>query len=176
MEILEVILHTTADDECLRNVVNYPMSGREEIVKGYGVNPHNTDSALMQFRKTAEFWGNTDKTPVYHSVLSFTKATAPTAERAMELTEQIYGPILGDHLAIIGSHEKERGDSDYHTHAAISPTNYNNGSMMCADNSTLFPIAQRMADITGEKCRLVVKPEDKSKKEFHHMFYPHKED
>ncbi len=43
------------------------------MVKGYGVTPYDTDSALMQFKKTTEYWENEDKTPVYHYILSFTK-------------------------------------------------------------------------------------------------------
>lgn len=174
MEIFEVILHTTADDEGLRNIVNYPIKGDEVMVKGYGVTPYDTDSALMQFKKTAEYWGNEDKTPVYHYVLSFTKETAPTVERAMEITEEVFSGTKRNHLTLFCAHQKERGPSIIHTHTVQSPTNYNDGSMMYADNSTLFPLAQRAADITQHKCRLVVKPEDKEKKEFHRVFYPHK--
>ena len=174
MEIFEVILHTTADDEGLRNIVNYPIKGDEVMVKGYGVTPYDADSALMQFKKTAEYWGNEGKTPVYHKVLSFTKETAPTAERAMELTEAIFSDIIDEHLTLIGAHHNERGPSEYHTHTVHSPTNYNDGSMMYADNSTLFPLAQRAANIMQQRCRLVVKKKKKKKKEFHRVFYPHK--
>ncbi len=174
MEIFEVNLHTTGDNDCLRSVVGYPIKGNEVLSKGYGVTPHDTYSAALQFRKTAEFWGNEEKTPVYHDVLSFTKKTAPTAEKAMELTQEIFSAYLDDHLSLIGVHHKARGPSEFHTHTVISPTNYRNGKLMYADNSTLFPLAQHAADVMQETVRLVVKPEDKEKKEFHRLFYPHR--
>lgn len=174
MEIFEVNLHTTADDERVWRVVNYPIKGKEVAAKGYGVTPYDTDSAVMQFKKTAEYWGNTGKTPVYHDVLSFTAETAPTPEIAMKLTEEIYSDVIKEHLDLMGAHEEERGPSKYHVHQVYSPTNFNDGSMMYHDNSTLFPIAQKVADVTQQPCRLVVKPEDKQKKEFHRVFYPHK--
>lgn len=175
MEIFEVNLHTTGDCNCLNTVVGYPIKGNEVLSKGYGVTTHDPYSAALQFRKVAEFWGNECKTPVYHDVLSFTKKTAPTAERAMELTHEIFSPYLDDHLTLVGVHHKERGSSAYHTHTVISPTNYRNGKLMYADNSTLFPLAQHAADVMQETVRLVVKPEDKEKKEFHRLFYPHRQ-
>lgn len=173
MEIFEVNIHTNADDNCLRNVVNYPIKGKEILSKGYGVSPYDTNDAVMQMKKPAEYWENTDKTPICHDVISFTREIAPTAEKALELAEKIFAPYIDDHLTLIGVHEEERGPSAFHTHIVFSPTNINDGSMMNSDNSGLFPIAQRVADITGQKCRLVVKPEDKKKKEYHTVFYPH---
>ncbi len=173
MEICEVNLHTNGGQEYLENAVKYPIDERRVLAKGFGVTTHDPDIAVMQFSKTARFYNNENKTPLFHYVLSFTKKTASSAEQAMELSEKIFKPITDDHLALIGIHNKKRGDSEYHAHVAISPTNYINGNMMYADNSTLFPIAQRMADATGQECRLVVKPEDKQKKEFHKVFKPH---
>ena len=165
MEVCEVNLHTNGGQEYLENAVKYPIDERRVLAKGFGVTTHDPDTAVMQFSKTARFYNNENTTPLFHYVLSFTKKTASSAEQAMELSEKIFKPITDDHLALIGIHNKKRGDSVYHAHVAISPTNYINGTMMYADNSTLFPIAQRMADATGQECRLVVKPEDKQKKE-----------
>ena len=172
MEILEVNIHTNGDENCLRNVVNYPISGEEVLAKGFGVTPYDSDAAFRQFRQTAEFFNNQGKTPVYHYMTSFTKETAPTAERAMELTQEIFEPIIKEHLTLIGAHNKARGNSCYHTHIVVSPTNYNDGSMLYANNAVLYNLACRVADATGQPCRLVVKPENKAQKEFHKMFYP----
>ena len=174
MEILEVMLYTNADDEYIRNVINYPIKGKEVFAKGYGVTPYDTDSAITQFKSVAEYWNNDTKTPLFHNVISFTNDTASTVERAMELTEKILEPVLNNHLTLIGVHDKEHGSSELHVHEVYSPTNIYDGSMMHADNSTLYPLAQRVADVTGQQCRLVVKPEDREKKEFHRVFFPHK--
>lgn len=48
----------------------------------------------MQFKKTAEFFNNEDKTPLFHYMTSFTSETAPTAEKTMELTEKIFDELL----------------------------------------------------------------------------------
>lgn len=174
MEILEINLHTSADDESVKRIINYPIKGKEVLSKGYGVTPYSTDSAIMQFKKTAEYWGNTNKTPVYHDVISFTVETAPTPEIAMKLTEEIFSDVIENHLTIIGVHHEERGPSEYHIHNVYSLTNINDGTMIHHDNHTLYPLAQKVADVTQQPCRLVVKPEDKNKKEFHRIFFPHK--
>ena len=173
MEIFELILHTKGDENCLRNVISYPISGNEILFKGFGVNPYNSEAALLQFQKASNFWNNDGKTPVYHDVLSFTKETAPTAEKAMELTQLIFDPLLVDHMALIGIHQKKRGDSDFHSHTVFSPTNFRNGAMLHADNTTIFPLAQRVADITGQICLLIIKPEDRFKDDYRRKFYPH---
>lgn len=173
MEICEVILHTNGGKDYLVNGTNYPVKGNEVLSAYYGVNSYYKDKIAEQFYQTAKFFNNQDKTPLFHYVTSFTSKTAPTAEKALELTDKIFAPITENHLAVVGIHHKERGDSSYHSHTVVCPTNVYDGSMMYADNSTLFPIAQRVADVTQQKCRLVVKPEDKTKKEFHKVFVQH---
>jgi len=162
METFKVILHTNGDDKCLRNVVNYPI-GKDQVLKeGFGIDPNNSRNAAVQFKAVGSFWGNEDKTPVFHYMQSFTEETAPTPEKAMELTKQTFAPLLARHLTGIGVHNKERDDCKYHTHTAMSPTDIHNGKMLYADNKTNFALAQRMADITGQPTKLVVRKEDET--------------
>ena len=80
---------------------------------GFGVDPYNTKNAVMAFTKTAEFFGNENKSKVFHYVISFTNETAPTAESAMELAKEILKPITDNHLAVVGVHNKDR-DGEYY--------------------------------------------------------------
>ena len=174
MEIFEVIKHTHADNQCFERVVGYPIKGKEVIAKGFGVTPYDKKAAIMQMRAVAEYWGNTWKTPICHIVLSFTRETAPTAERALELALKIFAPYIPNHQTLVGVHHAVRKSSDYHVHVVYSPTNFRNGAMMRGDNTGMFPIAQSTANLTGQACKYVVKPEDKTKKEYHTVFYPKK--
>ena len=173
MEELVILIHTNADEAGIRAIINYPIKGNEVLKKGYGVTPYNTDDAVMQMMSTASYWGNLGKSPICHAVLSFTEVTAPTPEKALELAEIIFGIYLSTHLMLIGIHEERHGPSLYHAHVVYSPTNFVNGSMIKSGNRGVFPLAKNVADVTRRMCRLVIKPEDKSKKEYHLCFYPH---
>ena len=173
METFKVILHTKGDDKCLRNVVNYPI-GKDQVLKeGFGIDPNNSRNAFEQFKAVEKFFGNTGKTPVFHYVQSFTAETAPTPEKAMELTKKIFDPLLSRHLAGIGIHEKEREECKYHSHTAMSPSDIYDGSMIHADNKTNFALAQRMADVTGKPTQLVVRNEDETEWKCNKIFVPY---
>ena len=160
METFKVIKHTNGSDRCLRNVVNYPI-GKDQVLKeGFGVDPENTNSALKGFNGVTCFYDNEQKTRVFHYMASFTYKTAPNAEKAMELTKEIFADITDDHLAAIGVHHKEREGGCYHSHTAVCPTNINDGTMLYGDNKTNYALAQRMANVTGEPVTLVVKSKD----------------
>ena len=108
METLKVILHTNGDDKCLQNVVNYPM-GKDQVLKeGFGIDINNSKNAAFQFKAVAKFYNNQDKTPVFHYMTSFMNETAPTPEKAMELTKEMFKPITDTHLSVIGTHFKVR--------------------------------------------------------------------
>lgn len=172
METFKVILHTNGDDKCLRNVVNYPI-GKDQLSKeGIGIDSDDSQNAAEQFKAVAQFFGNQDKTPVFHYMLSFTNESAPTAERAMELGKEIFEPITNSHLTAIGTHYKLRDDCSYHDHIVVSPTNIYDGSMIYADNTTNFAMAQRMADITGKPTQLVIRREDESEWTCERKFVP----
>ena len=157
MEQIKIIKHTDGDDRCLENIVNYPI-GKDQVLKaGFGIDYNNTKNAVIQFKKTAEYFNNENKTKAFHYMVSYTTETAPTAEKAMELTKEIFKPITDNHLAAIGIHEKDRDGGKYHSHVAVSPTDFRNGSMLYADNSTNYALAQRVADVTGEAVQLTVR-------------------
>lgn len=157
METLKVIKHIGCDDRCLANLVNYPIVKDQILKAGFGIDINNSENALLQFKKTAAFFNNEEKTPAYHYIVSFTHETAPTPEKAMELTKKIFKPITENYLTAIGVHEKEREGGKYHTHNLVCTTNFRNGSMLYCDNRTNYRIAQRVADVTGEPTRLIVR-------------------
>lgn len=176
MEIFKLILHTHGGYSYIDNAAKYPIDGRQALAKGFGVNPYDHKIAAMQFKKTGEYFNNQDKTPLFHFNPSYTTETAPTAEKAMEITEKIFEPYTSDHLTLMGIHQKERDTSSYHGHVMMSPTNYNNGSMLYSDNNTKFALAQRMADITGQPTKLVVRKENGKEWECPRIFVPQTDD
>ncbi len=159
MEIFKVIIHTHGGYPYIDSGANYPIDGRQALSKGFGINPYDPIIAAMQFKKAAEFFNNQNKTPLCHYMTSYTAETAPTPEKAMELTEKIFAPLVANHLALIGIHNKERGDSHCHSHTFMSPTNYQDGSMLYANNKQNYELAQRTANITGQPTQLVVRKE-----------------
>ena len=160
MEYLKVIKHTNGDDKCLQNVVNYPI-GKDQVLKeGFGINPNDSYQAFRQFKQVAEFWDNQDKTPCFHYVTSFTDETAPTAEKAMELTKDIFADITSSHLTAIGVHNKEHEGGSNHSHTVVNPTDNNDGSTLYGDNNTNYGLAQRVAKVTGQPTKLIVREEN----------------
>lgn len=176
METLKIILHTYGNEQCLQNVVNYPIGKDQVLCEGFGINPYNSYEAYMQFRKVTEFWGNQDKTPCFHYMASFSKKTAPTAETAMKLTKDIFADITASHLTAMGVHSKEREDSLNHTHTVVNPTNNFDGSMLYSDYKTNYALAQRMADVTGQPTKLIVYTENGEEKQCPMIFVPHNTD
>lgn len=176
METFKVIKHTHGDDKCLLNVVNYPI-GKDQVLKeGFGIDPNNSRNAAEQFKAVGRFFNNTGKTPVFHYVTSYTRETATTAERAMELTKEIFRPLTDNHLTAMGVHEKHREDSDFHAHTAMSPTNINDGSMLYGNNTTNCALAKRMANVTKQPTQLVIRKEDETEKVYPVIFVPDDED
>ncbi|WP_294412590.1 relaxase/mobilization nuclease domain-containing protein [uncultured Ruminococcus sp.] len=172
METLKVIYHTNGDDKCLEHVVNYPI-GKDQVLKeGFGINPNDSWEAMQQFKKVTEFWGNQDKTPCFHYMASFSKETATTPEKAMELTKEIFENITPSHLTAMGAHNKEREGGVIHTHTAVNPTDNNDGSMLYGDYRTNYALAQKMADVTGQPTKLVVRKENGEEKECPMIFVP----
>lgn len=88
----------------------------------------------MQFKKTAEFFNNQYKTPLFHYMTSYTPETALTTEKAMEFTQQIFAPFTENHQALMGIHNEKQGNSLNHAHTFMGPTNYNDDSMLYGDN------------------------------------------
>lgn len=172
METIKVIYHTFGDDECLENVVNYPIGKDQVLCEGFGIDPNDSHEAYMQFKQVAKFWGNEDKTPCFHYMTSFTKETAPTPERAMELTKEIFADITESHLTGMGVHNKEREGGSNHTHTVVNPTDNNDGSMLYGDYRTNYALAQKMADVTGQPTKLVVYKENGEEKECPMIFVP----
>ena len=76
-----MILHTHGGYPYIDNGANYAMDGRQVLTKGFGINQYDPAIAAMQFKKTAEFFNNEDKTPLFHYMTSFTAETAPTVEK-----------------------------------------------------------------------------------------------
>ena len=173
METLKVIYHTNGDDKCLENVINYPI-GKDQVLKeGFGIDPNDPYQAFQQFKKVAEFWGNENKSPCFHYVTSFTDETAPTAEKAMELTKEIFKDISETHLTAMGTHYKAHDGGTYHSHTVASPTNINDGSMLYGDYKTNYSLAQRVADITGQPTQLFEYKENGEEKKCPIVFVPH---
>ena len=173
MEVFKVIKHTNGDDKRLMNVVNYPI-GKDQVLKeGFGIDPNDSNQAFQQFKSVAEFWGNQDKSPCFHYVTSFTSETAPTAEKAMELTKEIFKEITDTHLTAMGTHCKENDGGKYHSHTVASPTNIYDGSMLYGDYKTNYALAQRVADVTGQPTQLFEYKENGKEKKCPIVFVPH---
>lgn len=176
METLKVIYHTFGDDECLEHVVNYPIGKDQVMREGFGITPYDSHKAYMQFKQVTEFWGNQDKTPCFHYITSFSKGTAATPEKAMELTKEIFDEITPSHLTAMGAHNKEREGGVIHTHTTVNPTDNNDGSMLYGDYRTNYALAQKMADVTGQPTKLVVRKENGEEKECPMIFVPRDEE
>ena len=66
---------------------------------------------------------------------------------------------------MVGVHNKERDGGSYHVHAAVSPTNFRNGSMLYCDNRTNYALAQSVANVTGQPSKLSVRYDVKGEKD-----------
>ena len=172
MELLKIISRASGGEEYVDNATNYLLDDRCCMRQGYGVSVNNADSAAMQFKQTAKFWNNQNKNPFIQAILSFSPETAPTAETAMTLTDEIIQPLTEEHLAMSVAHNEVRSGSSYHTHTMISTTNYNDGTMLYPDNSNNYALAQRTADVTGQPVTLVVENDKKEEWTCPHVFYP----
>ncbi len=156
MEVCKVITRSDGGTAYIRNAMNYCLDDRRVLTKGYGVNQNSPEVAAMQFEKNAEFWNNGDKNPFLQFMISFTEDTAPTADEAMRLNEEIIRPFTEEHLVMSVVHNEKRDSSLFHVHNYVSTTNYNDGSMLYSDNRTNYGIAQRVADVTGKETALSV--------------------
>lgn len=172
MEILKVITHSHGGSNYINNGINYLFDERCVMSHGYGINPYDANIAAMQFKQNAKFWNNQNKNPFLHCMISFSQETAPTANDAMRLTDKIIESLTEDHFALSGVHNEKRAGSLHHTHNFISTTNFNDGSMIYADNATNYALAQRTADITGQPVTLVVKTEGGEEWECPQIFTP----
>lgn len=172
MEVFKIITHAPGGENYVDNATEYILDGREVLSQGYGINPYNAESAGMQFKQTARFWSNQDKNPLIHCMLSFSPETAPTAEEAMRLTDEILEPLTEEHMALSVAHDKEREGSSYHSHTLISTTNFNDGTMLYADNKSNYAMAQRAADVTGQPVTLVVMNDRNENWECPRVFIP----
>lgn len=172
MAIVKIITYANGGDEYIESASQYPTNEDSVLAKGYGVTTEDSVTAQMQFSQTARFWNNENKNPFIHFMISFTPENASDPETAMRLTDKAIEPFKDDHLILTGVHRKEMENSDYHSHSFVQTTNFNDGSMIYADNSTTFQVAQCIADLTGEKCQLIKEKEGNMKKDFRKYFYP----
>lgn len=171
-----MITRASGGDNYVDNATNYLLDERSNIKHGYGVTVNNANSAAMQFKQTARFWNNQDKNPLVQAILSFSPETAPTAEAAMKLTDEIIEPLTVEHLTLSVAHDKVRGGSLCHTHNLINTTNYNDGSMLYPDNTTTYSLAQRAANVTGQPVTLIVENDKKEEWKCPYVFYPQSTD
>jgi len=176
MELLKIITRSTGGDDYIDNAVNYLFDERCVLRQGYGVSPYYPESATTAIKQTTEFWGNQNKNQIIHAILSFSQETAPTPDVAMRKTAEIMEPITKDHLSISGCHSEERAGSLYHTHTVSSTTNINDGTMIHVNNSTIYELAQRVADVTNQPAMLVVENDKKEEWECPKKFLPQSDD
>ena len=173
MSVVIITTHADGGEDYVESTSKYPTNENSVLAKGYGVTTEDPPTAQKQFDYSAKFWNNQDKNQFIHFTCSFTPEEAPNPEKAMAITDKAIVPFKNDHLMLVGVHSKKMKNQDYHSHSFIHTTNYNNGSMIYAENKTTFPVTQRIADLTGEVCTLIKKKEGNMKKDFRQKFYHH---
>lgn len=176
MEVLKVITRSRGGFNYINKATNYVLDERCAASKGYGLDPKNASSVKAGFKGNSSFWRNEDKNPLLHNMYMFTKETAPTPEDAIRLVDEISKPYTKDHLALSVGHEADRDCALNHVHQLIGTTNYVDGSMLYADDSTAFDLAQRTADATGQPVELETESNDGKKWKCPRIFLPKKDD
>ncbi len=176
MEVLKISTRSRGGFNYINNVMKYLFDERCNASKGYGLDSRNASSAKAAFKGNSSFWRNEDKNPLLHNVYSFTKETAPTPEDAIRLVDEISKPYTDDHLALSVAHEADRDCALNHVHQLIGTTNYVDGSMLYADDSTAFDLAQRTANATGQPVELETESNDGKKWKCPRIFVPKKDD
>lgn len=187
IDILKVITHPDGGDEYSKNATKYPANEYCVGLKGYGVDANDPETAKMQFDSIAKEFGNEGKNEFIHFMMSFLKETAPDAETAMEITDQVLDLLKDTQQILIGDHKKPRDKSDYHTHSFIGTTNLETGKMLHPTNKLNYAMAQRLANIIQKPVELVIEKKNKApeqntyqdgeqnkNKDFTRVFYPHK--
>ncbi|MBR5165763.1 MAG: relaxase/mobilization nuclease domain-containing protein [Ruminococcus sp.] len=188
-DIFKVITHADGGDAYSTNATKYPSNEDSVAVRGYGVDADDPATAKIQFDSLAKYHGNERKNEFIQFMLSPLKETAPDAETAMAIIDQVLDPLKDEYLILTGAHKKEHQKSDYHTHSYVGTTNLETGKMLHPTNKLTYKMAQRMADIIQNPVKLVIEKKDKSpepdssqngdnnseeKKDFTRIFYPHK--
>lgn len=188
-DILKVIWHADGGDEYSRNATKYPSNEDCVGLRGYGVDADDPTTAKMQFDSLSKYHGNEGKNEFIQFMISPLKETAPDAETAMEIADQVLDPLKDEYLILIGAHKKEHQKSDFHTHGYVGTTNLETGKMLHPTNKLNYAMAQRMADTIQKPVELVIEKKNKSpepdssqngdnntekKKDFTRIFYPHK--
>ena len=180
-DIVKVITHSDGGEKYSKNVSEYVSNGDSVAVRGYGVDANDPETAKMQFDTMAKYHGNEGKNQYIQFMMSFLKETAPDAETAMEITDQVLDPLKENHLILIGEHEKHREKSDFHTHNFVGTTDIETGKMLHPTNKLNYSMAQRMADIIQKPVELVIEKKNKNtestqntekNKDFTRIFYP----
>lgn len=187
IDVIKVITHADGGDEYSTNATKYPSNEDCVAVRGYGVDADDPATAKMQFDSLAKYHGNEGKNEFIQFMISPLKETAPDAETAMEIADQVLDPLKDEYLILIGAHKKDHKKSDYHTHGFVGTTNLETGKMLHPTNKLNYAMAQRMADIIQKPVELVIEKKNKTsepardgdnnteeKKDFTRIFYPHK--
>ena len=176
MEFLSVTTHADGGEKYLHNLFRYLCDDRMILGMPYGVNAKAPKVIEAQFKLVASCFGNRNKNLVIHYMLSLSKEIAPNEWEAMYLLNEVFEPLTADHLVLIVVHKKEHLGSLYHGHVVVSTTNFIDGSFLSHNNKLNFMIAQRVADITGEECRLAVDFKSKKGQVFFKEFKPSSQD
>ena len=191
IDLIKVITHADGGEAYSKNANDYPTKKHCVGLRGYGVDANDPATAKMQFDSVAKYHGNEGKNEYIQFMMSFLKETAPDAETAMAITDQVLEPLKDEYLILIGAHKLERLNSDYHTHDFIGTTNLETGKMLHPTNNLNYAIAQRMADVIQKPVQLVIEKKNKApdssqvrtgtsgngnnnkNKDFKRVFYPH---
>lgn len=172
MEIFKIKRITDGGDYYRKNATAYALNKGQVAEFGYGVNPFDAKAVATAFNAAARYYGNENKNPLFHFMLSFESETCDSVEKAVELSRRILDPLGEDHLMIVGIHDKEHENSSYHAHAVMCSTNLENGKMFGGTNKDLNQIAQRMADVTNNTCELCIDKKGGMKEEYKRIFSP----
>lgn len=162
IDVIKVITHADGGEEYSKNATEYTSNEDGVAVKGYGVDENDPENAQKQFDSAAKYHGNEGKNEFIHYMMSYLKETAPDAETAMEITDQVLDPLKENHLILIGGHKKDHGKSDYHTHGFVGTSNLETGQMLYPTNKLNYAMAQRMADIIQKPVELVIEKKNKT--------------
>ncbi len=154
MVIVKVIKNSNPENNYLMYSCEYVFNPEKAIdTGGYGVSSYNAHDAYNQMVLTKKYFNKTSGNPLVHIVISYDKSVND-AQTACQMSKQCASYYADNYQLLYCTHEKERENSNYHTHIIVNSVNYNNGLMFNSNIPNMNQFCDYVSNVTGQKTKL----------------------
>lgn len=149
--------NTYGGEEYVRNACRYVTNPSKAIaVYGCGVDYTSAENCYKNMMAVKSYFRNTSGNPLLHIIVSYDE-NVKDIKTACEMSKKCAGYFDFKYQNIFCTHEKEHGNSKFHTHILVNSVAYTDGKLINSWVGNMNDFCDHVEMVTGRRTRLYIK-------------------